>query len=124
MICVQCAAGGGAGIFGAVLAVVIASEGIEWVLARIWWIAGFAAIVIALAAVVLWRLMRWAHARDERYRQAWAERQAVLAVPRPQVPGPQRQAIAPAPVHIHFHGLPDADQAHIIRQALTERQDP
>jgi hypothetical protein len=123
MICIQCAAGGRAGIFGAVLAVVIAIEGIEWALASVWWIVGFAAIVIAVATVVLWRLMRWAHARDKRYREAWAERRPVLAAPRLEISGPQRRAIALAPVHIHFHGLPDSEQARIIHQALTEGND-
>ena len=108
------------------LAAGAAIEGTEWVLARIWWITGAAFIIAALAALALAWLMRWARTRDERDAVAWERRRVQLEVPRParaaEIPAPQPQAIAP--VSVYVINVPGEDQACVIHQALTERQEP
>lgn len=74
-------------------------------------------VAVALALLVVPRIVRW---RDRRDAELYAVRHPVqLAAPviaPAMIPPPPRQAVAP--VHIHFHGLPAAEQVAIIRQSL------
>jgi hypothetical protein len=82
--------------------------------------------VLAVAAVVA--LMRWADrrdaARDAAWRQLHARQVPEIGNPVTVLPPPARRELGAPAVHLHFHGLPDAEQAVIIRQALTERTEP
>jgi hypothetical protein len=131
MICCVMPAAGGGSAFLVIMAAVAAVEGIEWVLARIWWIAGSAAIIAALAVAAVIPLMRWAERRDSRRLPLWTVRDApasVTATVIPQaVPAVQRPELAgsvPAIEHnygpvLKFYGAEgEAQAARVIRQAL------
>lgn len=98
----------------------VAFLGIEWVAEHLAAVAAVSAAcgVLAVAAVVA--LMRWADRRDARRAAMW-QFQYVREVPsaRPaEVPSAARPGLAAGGLHLHFHGLPAAEQATIIRQAL------
>jgi hypothetical protein len=131
MICCVMPAAGGS-IFGAIVVAIAAVYGMEWALARIWWIVGTAAIIAALAVAAVIPLMRWAERRDARRLPLWTVRDApasVTATVIPQaVPAVQRPELAaPVPaIENHygpvfkFYGADgEAQAARVIRQALT-----
>jgi hypothetical protein len=82
--------------------------------------------VLAVAAGIAWLVWRARHDRPGRP----VARSAVVQLPReapPPVEASQpRPAIGPAreiesrALHLHFHGLPGAEQAEVIRQALSK----
>jgi hypothetical protein len=117
VICCQYAAGGG-GVFAVIFAVAAAIEGAEWVLARIWWIAGWSAAVLAVAVVIVSRLARRARARDTAPLALWRGAPAQLhADPVAELPRAQPQAIAPV-INLNFYGVPDERAATVIRTAI------
>lgn len=103
MICVQCATGGGAAIFAAVFAAVAAIQGLEWVLARIWWIAGSAAVITALAVAAVIPLMRWAERRDARRLPLWKVREVPASVTATVIPQAVTGARPAIENHFHVH---------------------
>ena len=119
--CAGC--GGGAGLpvaaFGAAYGFVWVTEHLAEVI-----VTSAACGVLAVAAVVA--LMRWADRRDARRAAAtslWTVRAEVIDAPRQQaaVPPAGQPAIAPAVVNLNFYGLPDEQQAAVIRRALDGR---
>ena len=140
--CPGCSGGQSLAILGGVVAALaVAYEALEWVRRDIWWISSTAAVCYALAIAASMWLYRWADHRGARFAAAHGivSRADVMAlnparvVPEirhaqtdfaPAAPAglprqQERPAVGPPPaVHIHFHGLPLAEQAAIIRQAL------
>ena len=117
--CVMPAAGGGS-VFLVIMAAVAAVEGMEWALARIWWILGTAAVIAALAVAAMVPLMRWARRRDAQPVALWrGEAPARLrAEPVTELPRTERPAIAPAVINLNFYGVPADERATIIRTAI------
>jgi len=126
--CPGCSEGQSLGIAAAaVVGLVLADETVQWVAERIWWIGGTLAVCFALAVAAGMWLEAWA----ERRAAAWGaahgivSRAAVLQVERVRAvvvdPVPERRELEPPALHLHFHGLPDAEQAAVIRQALNGR---
>jgi hypothetical protein len=86
--------------------------------------------VLAVAAVVA--IMRWQDRRQAARGPLMTYRAEATRISRPQTDlgGQMRQpladlvprAIAPAPIHLHFHGLPDDEQAAVIRRAIGGTQ--
>ena len=123
--CPGCSDAQSAGILAAVVVgLVVADRLVPWVADRIWWIGGTVAACLILAtAAGMWlerladrRAAEWGAARGIRSR-------ADVILPEPvRVTAvhaePVRQELAAPAIHLHFHGLPDAEQVHIIRQAL------
>ena len=101
--CVMPAAGGGS-VFLVIMAAVAAVEGMEWALARIWWILGTAAVIAALAVAAMVPLMRWARRRDAQPVALWrGEAPARLrAEPVTELPRTDRPAIEQH-FHVHHH---------------------
>jgi hypothetical protein len=98
----------------------VAFLGVDWVVEHLVEVVAVSATcgVLAVAAVVA--LMRWADRRDARRAAMWQFRH-VREVPsaRPaEVPSAVRPELAASGLHLRFYGLPDAEQAAIIRQAL------
>lgn len=119
--CSGCAAGGGVPVlaFGAVYGFVWVTEHIVEVV-----ITSAVCSVLAVAAVLL--LMRWANRRDERRGAAWralkaAEAPEVVTVTATPVGHAERAALGFRDLHIHIDGVPSAEQAAVIRQALNGR---
>ena len=120
--CSGCAAGGGAPVlvFGAVY-------GFVWVAEHIIEVVAVSATcgILAVAAVIA--LMQWADRRDARRAAAWHALSAreVPAVDRSHivtsVPSAERPALGFRDLHIHLDGVPSAEQAAVIRQALNGR---
>lgn len=101
MICVQCAAGGGGVLV--IFAAVAAIEGLQWLLARIWWITGTAVVIIA-AGVALVVLIRRAEERSAERVAIWrAERwPEVGTADAAQIPRAERRAVENH-YHVHHH---------------------
>ena len=117
MICCVMPAAGGS-ILGAVVVVIAAIYGIEWVLPRIWWIVGSAAVISAQAVAVLVPLMRRARARDAVRLPLWRDTGApaaqLRAAPGTERPRTERPAIEQHfPVHHHSAG-PDRARVSAI----------
>jgi len=135
--CVMPAAGGS--ILGAIVVVIAAIYGIEWVLARIFWILGSAAVIAVVAIAALVPLMRWAARRDAARMALWREAHVPAQLPAQlraervsEVPASLASEVngaglrsRPAIEHhhygpqIHVYG-PDGEEtaARIIRSAL------
>ena len=106
--------GGSAGATIAAAAAV-AIVGAEWVIAHLWVILAVGVLCAVGTAVAVHRLIVGS---DRRAVRVWAQRPVQLRAEQvTEISRPQRRAIAP--VHIHFHGLPDAEQAAIIRQTIS-----
>jgi hypothetical protein len=100
----------------------LALYGATWVAEHLVEVVSISAICGALAVAAVVALIRWCDRREARRaaasRSLWTARaeavgpQAAAALPRQQQP-------AIGDVHIHFRGLPDAEQAHAIRKALN-----
>jgi hypothetical protein len=125
--CPGCSEGQSLGIAAAaVLGLVLLDQTVQWVADRIWWIGGTLAVCFVLAiAAGIW-LEWWAGRRCARFAAAHgilSRADVILPAPAAAAGLPrqqQRAAVEPPPtVHIHFHGLPDAEQAAIIRTALS-----
>jgi hypothetical protein len=92
----------------------VAFLGLEWVAEHLIAVAAVSAAcgILSVAAVVA--LTRWCERRETRAAARttlWIAREVPAALPRPDRP-------AIAPVHIHFHGAGDGEQAEVIRRAL------
>ncbi len=122
--CPGCSSGQSLGILAAAAAaVVVAYETVQWVADRIWWIGSTVAVCFALAVAA----SMWLEQRSDRRAAEWGAARGIrsradVILPYPvrvaEVPAePRRELDAPA-LHLHFHGLPDAEQVHVIRQAL------
>jgi hypothetical protein len=123
--CPGCSGGQSLGILAAaVVGLAVAAKLVQWVADRIWWIGGTAAVSFALAVAASMWLEGWNARREARFAAAHGIlSRADVILPAPAATGlPRQQRLAvelPAAVHIHFHGLPDAEQAAIIRTALS-----
>ncbi len=108
-------------------------EAAVWLLARIVWVLGTLAVVVALAVAVIVTLFRLADRRDARRMEVWRMQRAgtaqpILSAPPPELsvaqtdPGPaqpaERAALGFRDLHIHLHGAADEGQAEVIRRAL------
>jgi len=113
-------------------------EAAVWLLARIVWVLGTLAVVVALAAAVIVTLFRLADRRDARRMEVWRMQRADAAQPIPSAPPPElgaaqtcscgarpdlaqpagRAALGFRDLHIHLHGTADEGQAEVIRRAL------
>jgi hypothetical protein len=143
--CPGCSDGQSLGVgVGAIVALVLADAAVPWVADRIWWIAGTVALCFALATAASMALER----RSDRRAAAWGAEHGILSradvlaaeirtacsdfpaveigtsvpdpsgVSRTDVRDSGHPAIGPAIVHLHFHGLPETEQAEAIRRAL------
>lgn len=126
MSCSGLHCGGCAG--GAAVPVVplLAVYGAAWVAEHIIEVAIVCGVSGALAvAAVVW-IMRWTDRRDERRRVVWLAQRArevpEIRTVRSDLPPPaERPALGFRDLHIHLDGVPAADHAAVIRQALNER---
>ena len=127
--CPGCSEGQSLGIAAAaVVGLVLADQTVQWVAERIWWIGGTLAVSLVLAVAASMALEAWADRRGARFAAAHGilsradviQAEAVIRNTHDAVPSAERPAIAPA-LHLHFHGLPDTEQAAVIRQALNGR---
>lgn len=121
--CPGCSGGQSLGILAAVVAVTyVAAETVLWVAERIWWIVGTLAVCFALAVAASMWLERWADARGARFAAAHGilSRADVVApaVVRARVIEPERPGLAATQITVNIFGVPSAEQADIIRQAL------
>ena len=119
MSCSGLHCGGCAG--GMVVPVVplLALYGAAWVAEHIIEVAAVSATCGVLAVVAVVFLVRWGNRRDERQAVAWRQIRACgPTLEQPRIAQRTRPELAAPAVHLHFHGLPDAEQAQIIRQAL------
>lgn len=116
--CPGCSGGQSAGIAAAVVVgLVLAEQTVQWVADRIWWISSTVALCFALSVAASMALERWADRRGARYAAA----HGILSRADVILPAPARPAIAPAPqVVFNIFGQLDAEQARVIRQALTK----
>jgi hypothetical protein len=104
----------------------LAVYGAAWVAEHIIEVAIVCGVSGALAvAAVVW-IMRWTDRRDERRRVVWLAQRArevpEIRTVRSDLPPPaERPALGFRDLHIHLDGVPAADHAAVIRQALNER---
>jgi hypothetical protein len=113
--CAGC--GGGAAV---PVVALVAFLGIEWVVEHLVEVAAISATCGVLSIVAVVFLMRWGERRDAARRQLWTVRADALP------PSQTRHAVSDSPrselgfrdLHIHLDGVPSAEQAAIIRQAL------
>jgi hypothetical protein len=104
--------------------------GLAWVAEHLIDVAIVSAACGALSLAAVMALMKWADRRDARQAARWrllhvrevAEIGKPITVSAPEI----RHAVTDLPaiearpeVHIHLHGVPVADQAAVIRQALN-----
>lgn len=124
--CPGCGHGGHGGLVvigGGIVAAALAGE---WVASHLWELLAVTAVCGALAVAAVAALMRWGDRREARHAAA-RPFLAMRAVPEigTRVPAPVASAGPPAlgyrDVHIHLHGVPAAEQAAVIRQALNGR---
>ena len=120
--CPGCSEGQSAGIAVAAIAgLVLLDQAVPWVAARIWWIGSTAAVCFALAVAA----SMWLETRSERRGREWGAERGIYSradyiapvkcVPR--ITEGERPAIAPH-VTVNIFGMPDAEQAEVIRKAL------
>jgi len=119
-----CCSGGGGGI--AILALV-AFEGAEWVATHLVEVIATGATCAILATATAIALFKWADRRDARRAALWQFQYAREA---PSVrtenrdflsASAERPALGFRDLHVHLDGLPSAEQAAVIRQALNGR---
>jgi hypothetical protein len=129
--CPGCSGGQSLAVLGAaVLGLAVAAEAVPWVAARIWWIGSTAAACFALAVAASVWLERWSDRRGTAWGAARGivSRADVILPPPARVPAAfpaagARPAIAPAPITVNIFGQPTAEQAAVIRQAITPALD-
>lgn len=125
--CPGCSEGQSLAILGGTVAgLVVAAETVQWVAQRIWWIGSTVAVCFVLAGAAGMWLERLADRRGARFTAAHGilSRADVIApcAVRAEVVPPAiapAQAVITGGTHIWVSGLPDAEQARAIRQALT-----
>jgi hypothetical protein len=133
--CPGCSEGQSPGIVaGAALGLVLLDQTVQWVAERIWWIGGTLAVCFALATAA----SMWLEARADRRGARFAAAHGILSRAdvvsqignpitslRPHIAAigsdSERPALGFRDLHIHLDGMPPADQAQIIRQALNGR---
>lgn len=115
--CAGCAGG-----MSVPIAPLLAVYGASWVVEHLAEVVSISAACGALSVAAVVALMRWCGRREARRdasRSLWTARpeavepRAAAALPRQQQP-----AVGRGDVHIHFYGLPESEQAHVIRKAL------
>jgi hypothetical protein len=127
--CPGCSEGQSLAILGGVvIGLVLADRMVQWVAERIWWIGGMLAVAVAVAVAASMALEAWNDRRGARF----AARHGILSradviMPEPVravvvESAPARRELEPRAIHLHFHGLPDTEQAAVIRQALPPEQ--
>jgi len=103
--------------------IVVAAEALEWAVAHEWEILAGTGVVAVLAVAAVAGLVRWISRREARH---VAARPFLTAREVPQIrraaadlaASAERAAIVYRDLHIHLDGVPAAEQAQIIRQAL------
>lgn len=125
MICCAAPAAGGGGVIVFVMAAVAAVEGVQWILARIWWILGTGLLCAVLAAVAVGWLMRWARRRDARPVALWRPREVswepagqLRAEPVTELPRAEWPAAIENHYHVHHHYAGDAERAIPRRSSI------
>lgn len=124
--CAGCAGGG----IAVPVVPLIAVYGLVWVAEHIIEVAIVSAVCGAVAVAAMVALMRWADRMDGRRAARWKLQARkvpeVVTVTATALPGPERAALGFRDLHIHFDGVPSAEQAaaRIIRGALTTLQNP
>ena len=104
-------------LIGVVLVVVAATSVAEWISARIWWLLTATTVVIALAVTGIVWLARWTRRREAEW---GAQRTAAASAHRDEIPqAPPRPELGQRILHLHFHGPADAEQADLIRRAIS-----
>ena len=102
----------------AVVSAIVIGAVVDWLTHHVWEVIGAAAAVLALAAAVVYgmvRLVRWHDVRDARWGQQ--HRPSLTAQATPLPPG-QARVLPGGGFHLHLHGLSPDEQATIIRQAI------
>jgi hypothetical protein len=93
---------------------------LEWLLARIWWVIGGTAVLIAIAVAGFVALSRWTGRREARFAERRRLHLAAAELPHPPPP-PVHTAphtVITGGTHIWLAGIPDAAQAAVIRKAI------
>ncbi|SRR6266568_1048174 len=111
---------------GAAVPVVLLAEfcGLVWVADHLIEVGIVSAVCGALAVAAVVALMRRQERREARHaasQSIWTVRAEPVAAAktRDSLSAPAaRPELESRALHLHFHGLPDAEQAHVIRQAL------
>jgi hypothetical protein len=114
--CPGCGDGGQVLVIAAAAVVVL--ELAEWAFARLWWLLAVTAVAFAIALYAVWRVIRW----QDRREAAWGAQRAAQLAARPvlqEVPPAARPAITGG-VTLNFYNLTEAEQAMVIRRALSE----
>ena len=109
--------GGGAGMLTAA-AIAAGIYGAAWVLAHLILILATGAVCAVLTAVAIRLLMNWS---DQHAIRVWSQRPGQLpaAAAPTSLPRPGRAAITSG-VTLNFYNLTEAEQAMVIRKALSE----
>jgi hypothetical protein len=97
---------------------VVVIGALEWLLARIWWVIGGTAVLIAVAGVVA--LSRWTDRREVSFAERRRLHLAAAELPHP-APPPVHAAphtVITGGTHIWLAGIPDAEHAAVIRKAI------
>jgi hypothetical protein len=88
--------------------------GIVWVVEHLVEVVATSAVCGALAVAVVVFLMK----RQERREVMRAATQSLWNVRAEALPHPERRAVGPAVVHFNFYGVPEREQAAVIRRAI------
>jgi hypothetical protein len=113
--CPGCSGAQSAAILAAVVvALVVAYESVQWVAERIWWIGGTVAVCLVLSVAA----SMWLEGRTQRREVAWGRERGIYSRADGVLPYPVRPAVAFRDLHIHLDGVPSAEQAAIVRQAI------
>jgi hypothetical protein len=128
--CPGCSGRQSLGVLAALVAVVyIADQACTWVADRIWWIGSTLALCFALAVAASMWLEHWSDRRGAKF----AARHGIVCradviLPPPVVravvtgPVPERAALAPPAITVNIFGMPSAEQAEVIGQALERNK--
>ncbi len=104
----------------------VAFLGLAWVAEHLVEVAIVSAACSALAVAAVVALMRWQERREARRAaggQLWSVREVpqIPHVRAESVTSAERPALGFRDLHIHIDGVPSAEQAAVIRQALNGR---
>lgn len=120
--CAGCAGGG----FALPVVPLIAVYGLVWVAEHIIEVAIVSGVCGALAVAALVALMRWSDRMDARRAATWQLLRArsapeVVTVTAEALPRLERGTLGFRDLYIHLDGHPSAEQAAVIRRAISGR---
>lgn len=101
--------------------------GVGWILDHLVEVIATSAVCGALALAAVVALMRWADRRDARRVELWRVRAETVGPPTVVTPvagTTTRPALPFRDLHIHFDGMPDTEQAAVIRRAIGRTDQP